>query len=131
VTCRPLTERFTLQNIWRDSIVTTEVRQRDPLSETLSEPLGSRDMEGLASQGTRRTRILLDRGGIQTGRVTMEFWYSPDLDEMLSMMQKNTSSGGGSIPSFRLTEIEQHDPDPVLFYPPKDYRIESTNTLRR
>ena len=131
VTCLPLAKRFTTQNILRDAVVTTKTRQRDPFSETLSEPLGSREMQWLQSQGVRRIKVLLDRNSAQATSVSTDLWYSPNLDELMSMTWNTPLAEGEIVQSFRLTEIKQCDPDPALFYPPKKYRIDSANSRQR
>ncbi len=125
-TCRPLRERYTLQNVWRDAIVTTTKHRQDPFGDTISQPLRTRMMEGLEAEGTQLTKVLLDRNGARTGSIVTEIWYAPGLDELLSMSQTFTPSEPGTPPSFRLTLIQQQEPDPSLFYPPKGYRIESS-----
>ncbi len=127
VTCKPLILRYTNQNIWRDGVVATQQRRRDRFSEYVSEPLGHRSMDGLDAVGTRTTTTRFDNNGAPAGTVVTELWYSPELDELLSMrMTGREGAGPAALPDFQLSQVRRNEPDSSLFYPPAGYRIEST-----
>lgn len=132
VTCMPLTMKYTNQNIWRDGIVETQQHKRDKFSKYVMEPLGHRNTEGLDAVGTRTTTTRLDNSGAPMGTVVTEIWYSPEVDELLSMqMTAEAGATRHALPSFELTKIRREEPDPALFYPPAEYRIDSTNPEAR
>ena len=130
VTCLPRVLRYWNQNIWAEAVKSpAEVRSR--LSVTTFVRLGTRSMQGLQAVGVRRTKTDLAQDGSERDRVVAELWYSPELQELLSMSVKVEQTGhaaddaGFAPPEFELTEIRRGEPNPALFYPPAGYRIES------
>ena len=131
VTCMPLTLQYTIQNNWRGGMVATQQRTRDRFSEYVTEPLGHRSIEGLDAVGTRTTTTRLDIGGPK-GIVVTEVWYSPEVEELLSMRMTDTSGEPKTgLPNYELTGFRREEPDPALFYPPPGYRIDSTYPIAR
>jgi hypothetical protein len=86
----------------------------DPTSR--AEPLGKVTLEGLEALGMRVTKTS------QTTTVVFEFWYSPQLHESLRFGPVTPSSG---YFTFELKDIHLGEPNPDLFYPPSNYRIDS------
>lgn len=127
VTCKPRVERYTAQDIWRDAIVNERRETRDARSSYVSEPLGQRVMEGVPVTGTRRTTTRFDAQGSPTGLVVMEQWYSPEIEELLSLtftIEGKESAPG--LPGYQLTKLRLAEPASALFYPPRGYEIRSS-----
>jgi hypothetical protein len=79
------------------------------------EQLGTRTMEGVAADGTRRTTIWPD------GRTDVtETWYSPDLKAMVLSKTSSARSGDSAV---RLINIVRGQSDATLFQPPPDYKM--------
>jgi hypothetical protein len=129
VTCMPRTLHYTSQSIWADAIVTKLTETHHGNTVDRSEPLGKQTMAGLEAVGMQHTRTQTDpQTGIVQKWVT-EFWYSPDLKEVLQMKQVPNIDDPqpAAIPDFTLTDIHQTEPDAALFYPPGTYSIEPTH----
>ena len=131
VSCMPRELRYTNQNIWADSLVSTRQEQSSNLETTVSEPLGERQTQGVEALGVRQTHTLLKQQGVAQSRVVTEVWYSPELKELIGLKitgeaLSGTDRAGAAMPTYELIDIHRGEPDPALFYPPAEYRIEST-----
>ena len=82
--------------------------------------LGTKTMDGLTVQGTRRTRTI-PAGQIGNDKpivITREEWYSPDLQMVISSTRSDPRFG---TTTFQLTNINRSDPPQSLFIVPQDY----------
>jgi hypothetical protein len=97
-------------------------KQQDPNVKT--ESLGTQVIGGVTANGTRTTRTIpAGRIGNQAPIViTMERWYSPELQ--MDVMRKETNPQFGQT-TFQLTNIVRAEPDPALFQVPPTYTIKS------
>ena len=101
--------------------------------ETLSaewsvEPLGTKMIHGVLTEGVRATRTC-QVAGPNTGRSrTMygEWWYSRDLQLVLSEMLVSPRSG--TIEE-EFLELKREEPDPRLFSAPPNYVVEDKGTV--
>lgn len=90
--------------------------------ETKSEDLGTRDIEGVQAEGTRRITTI-PAGAIGNERpieTVYERWYSKDLGVVV--MSKNADPRFGEQ-TYRLTNIVRAEPDPSLFSVPSGYKV--------
>ena len=88
-----------------------------------TESLGTRVLEGLTAQGTRKTEII-PAGGLGNTlpiEIVDESWYSPDLQVVL--MTKHHDPRTGNI-VYRLTHIDRSEPPASLFQVPPGYSAE-------
>jgi hypothetical protein len=86
------------------------------------EPLGTRQIEGIAATGTRRTEII-PAGRIGNDRpieITDERWESLELKVLLLSRHHDPRTGDVE---YRLTNVNRSDPPRELFTPPEDYTI--------
>ena len=91
-------------------------RQND--STTVS--LGTQMVNGVSAQGTRTTRTI-PAGALGNEKpivITVERWYSPDL-QMNVMIKRSDPRTGENV--FQLTNIIRSEPDAALFQVPPDY----------
>lgn len=87
----------------------------------LSEPLGSRVIEGLEAEGTRRT-VTFPAGTLGNERpfsTSVETWFSPVLHADL-LRKRSDPRLGETV--YRLTDIRHEEPDPSLFQVPGGYK---------
>ncbi len=97
----------------------TEERQK----ETTTTSLGTQTINGVSAQGTRITRTI-PAGEIGNQRpivITIEKWYSPDLQETV-MTKRSDPRMGETV--FQLTNIQRAEPAATLFQVPADYTVE-------
>ncbi len=89
--------------------------------ETKSEDLGTRDFEGVAAEGTRRTTTIpADAiGNERPIEVVYERWYSKELGVVV--YSKTTDPRTGEQ-TYKLTNILRSEPDPSLFAVPTEYK---------
>lgn len=93
-----------------------------------SEPLGTRNFEGVEAEGTRATTTIA-AGTIGNERdieIVYERWYSKDL-QLIVYSRHNDPRFGEQI--YRLTNINRSEPDRSLFTPPADYKIVAEQTF--
>jgi hypothetical protein len=91
-------------------------------NESTTESLGSQTMGGLTVQGTKTTRTI-PAGAIGNEKpivITVERWYSPDL-QMNVLIKRSDPRTGDNV--FQLTNIQQGEPDASLFQVPSDYTV--------
>ena len=87
-----------------------------------AEPLGTREIEGLLVEGTRRTMTIPPglMGNEKSIINTTETWYSADL-QLKVLSRTNSSDSSENISGF--VNIDLVEPDPELFKVPKGYTI--------
>lgn len=84
--------------------------------------LGTQVVNGVSAQGTLTTRTI-PVGAIGNEKpivITVERWYSPDL-QMNVMIKRSDPRTGDNV--FQLTNIAHAEPDPSLFLVPPDYTM--------
>jgi hypothetical protein len=98
-------------------------------SETQTESLGQKTMEGLVVDGTRITRTVPagQIGNQDPIVITTERWYSPVLQT--TILQKRTDPRFGTS-TFQLTNINLSEPPASLFAVPSDYSVKSGRPFR-
>ena len=86
------------------------------------ESLGTKVLEGLTVQGTRRVRTIPagQVGNERPVEIVTETWYSPDLQTVVMLKTTNPLDGDTT---FRLTNIQQGDSPAALFQVPSDYTL--------
>jgi len=99
-------------------------RQRPENPNVKTESLGTQVIGGVTAQGTRITRTIpAGQVGNQAPLViTIERWYSPDLQT--DVMRKEANPQFGET-TFQLTNIVRAEPDASLFQVPPNYTIQS------
>jgi hypothetical protein len=107
-------------------LMTTAPKEEHTLPNIInrSQPLGHRLIEGLDCVGLRRTRIQTDPQTHIASSLSVEFWYAPELQEVLEMRSfQNEPAREGEASVTRLTHINREEPAGSLFYPPAGYKI--------
>jgi hypothetical protein len=88
-----------------------------------TEPLGSREIAGVAAQGTRSTYVI-PAGQIGNERplsIISERWTSAELNAVLETRYSDPRTGQTR---FRLTQIDRREPARALFEVPAGYTVE-------
>ncbi len=90
--------------------------------ETRREILGTRDIEGVTTEGSRVAWTILTGavGNAEPIDIVAERWYSPALQIVILLTQFDPRIGEST---YRLTEIKRSEPPARLFAVPADYRI--------
>jgi hypothetical protein len=102
--------------------------RQDPDVQTVS--LGTKTMDGLTVQGTRRTRTI-PVGQIGNDKpivITRDEWYSPDLQMVIASTRSDPRFG---TTTFQLTNINRSEPPQSLFIVPQDYTVAPGGMKRR
>ena len=104
--------------------------QAQPLSpqaskgtETKTESLGAKTIEGIQVTGTRSTQVI-PAGTIGNDKdlnITRETWYSPELQLVIQSTQSDPRFGQTT---YTLKSIQQGSPDVTLFQVPANYTID-------
>jgi hypothetical protein len=92
-------------------------------SNSKTESLGKRLIEGVEADGTRTT-VTIPAGEIGNERpidIVSERWYSPELQVVLSLRHSDPRFGENH---YYLTNIRRSDPSSSLFEIPSDYKVE-------
>jgi len=99
-------------------------RERPQNPDIKTESLGTQVIGGVTAQGTRTTRTTpAGRVGNQAPLViTIERWYSPELQTDVMVKEVNPQFGQTT---FQLTNIVRAEPDASLFQVPPNYTIKS------
>lgn len=85
-----------------------------------TESLGTKTLDGLTVQGTRKTRTI-PAGQIGNDKaivITTEEWYSPDLQMVVSSTRTDPRFGTTTL---QLTSISRDEPSQSMFTVPSDY----------
>jgi hypothetical protein len=85
--------------------------------------LGTQTINGVLAEGTRTIRTI-PSGAIGNTRpivITVERWFSPDLQTVVMMKRDDPRMGETT---FQLTNIQRQEPDASLFQVPADYAVE-------
>jgi hypothetical protein len=99
-----------------------EIRSQKMADRT--EPLGTKDIEGVRAEGTRST-ITIPAGAIGNVApidVVSERWYSPELQAVILSRRTDPRFGEST---YRLENIVRAEPPPELFQVPPDFTIEA------
>ena len=99
-------------------------------SEAKTEDLGTQNVQGVAAQGKRLTRVIAAgaQGNDKEIDIVTETWYSPDL-QVVVMSKTNDPRFGESV--YQLTSIRRAEPDASLFTVPSDYAVQDAHPMRR
>jgi hypothetical protein len=92
--------------------------------------LGTKTMDGLTVQGTRRIRTI-PVGQIGNDKpivITRDEWYSPDLQMVVSSTRTDPRFG---TTTYQLTNINRVDPPQSLFMVPQDYTVTPGGMMKR
>ena len=92
--------------------------------------LGTKTIDGLTVQGTRRTRTI-PVGRIGNDKpivITREEWYSPDLQMVISSTRSDPRFG---TTTFQLTNINRSEPPQSFFIVPPDYTVTPGGMIKR
>jgi len=91
--------------------------------ETTTTSLGTQTINGVSAQGTRITRTIPagEIGNQKPIVITIEKWYSPDLQETV-MTKRSDPRMGETV--FQLTSIQRTEPSATLFQVPADFTVE-------
>jgi hypothetical protein len=86
------------------------------------EPLGTRQIEGVAAEGTRTTMTIPagQIGNLNPINMVTERWFSKEL-QMAVLITRRDPRSGETV--YRLTNIVRAEPPPDLFSVPSDYRV--------
>lgn len=95
-----------------------------PKMEFRSEPLGTREIEGVQAEGTRTTTTIPAGaiGNVAATDIVSERWYSPDLQ--IVVLSRRTDPRFGDT-TYRLENIIRGEPAAELFKVPADFTIET------
>jgi hypothetical protein len=87
------------------------------------ESLGTQNVSGLETIGTRETRVIEAATIGNEGPILerKEFWYSPALG--INVITRREDPRFSTQQNFEVTNVVQGDPDAKLFVPPPDYRV--------
>lgn len=91
-------------------------------NESVSTSLGTQMINGVPAQGTRTVRTI-PAGAIGNEKpivITVERWYSPDL-QMNVMIKRSDPRTGENV--FQITNISRAEPEASLFQVPSDYTV--------
>lgn len=120
VECMPRSLHFRGQSIWSSAASMRAGEEHPSPDETdQTEAIGERTLGGVRAVGFRRVRTIKGVTPAQTQVVESEIWSSPQMKEIVAIYVK-----GPSGYSIELRDIKLREPDPGLFYPPANYKIE-------
>jgi hypothetical protein len=89
------------------------------------EQLGERDIEGVTATGLlTRHHIGNDAGGFE---LTAETWFARELG--IALYTKHTDPMGEAV--IAISDLDQSEPDPVLFGVPDGYRPRASKRARK
>jgi hypothetical protein len=93
-----------------------------------AEQLGTRQIEGVAAEGTRTTMTIPPGqiGNIGPIEVVTERWFSKELQEAVLITRRDPRSGETT---YRLTNIVRAEPPPDLFMVPADFEVRDVKKL--
>lgn len=120
VQCMPRTVHYSGQSMW-SSVASMRPGEEHPSPDETdqTESIGERTFDGVRAVGFRRIRIIKNPHPDQTQTIESEIWTAPEMKEIVAIHVKG--AGGYGI---ELRDIQLHEPDPKLFYPPASYKIE-------
>jgi hypothetical protein len=120
VHCMPRTLHYGAQPMW-SSVLSMQTAEEHPSSmETdRNESLGERTFDGVRAMGVRHTRIIKTTESGEAQTIVTEIWVAPEMKELVAIYPKSPDSY-----SLELRDIHLREPDPKLFYPPANYKIE-------
>jgi hypothetical protein len=98
-------------------------------NEATTTSLGSQTVSGLPAQGTLTTRTI-PVGAVGNEKpivITVERWYSPDL-QMNVLIKRSDPRSGDSV--FQLMNVVRTEPDASLFQVPPDYAVREGGKMR-
>jgi len=96
--------------------------------ETTTVSLGTQTINGVTAEGTRTIRTIPagEIGNEKPITITVERWYSPDLQTVV-LLKHSDPMVGDSV--YQLTNIQRTEPVESLFQVPSDYTIEQGHSI--
>ncbi|HTV59056.1 MAG TPA: hypothetical protein VMJ93_09300 [Verrucomicrobiae bacterium] len=96
--------------------------------ETTTVSLGTQTINGVSAEGTRTIRTIPagEIGNEKPITITVERWYSPDLQTVI-LLKHTDPMVGDSV--YQLTNIQRTEPDETLFQVPSDYTVKQGHAL--
>jgi hypothetical protein len=119
VQCMPRTVHFSEQSMWSVASMKPGEEHPSPNETDQTEAIGERTFDGVRAVGFRRVRTIKNPDPKQSQVIEAEMWSAPEMKEIVAIYVKGP--GGYGI---ELRDIKLREPDPKLFYPPANYRIE-------
>jgi hypothetical protein len=115
-----LIDRQALLGATRKPVAKASPQLSGGISGISTEQLGTRQIEGVAAEGTRTTMTIPpgEIGNIGPIEVVTERWFSKELQEAVLITRRDPRSGDTT---YRLTNIIRREPPPDLFMVPSDY----------
>jgi hypothetical protein len=101
---------------------TVAPRRQADQSHVTTASLGTQTISGVLAEGTRTTRTI-PAGAIGNSNpivITVERWYSSDLQTVVMMKRSDPRMGETT---FQLTNVQRQEPDASLFQVPADYTV--------
>lgn len=100
----------------------TRFRGEPDQSNVTTMSLGTQTINGVSAEGTRRTRTIPTGaiGNTSPIVITVERWYSPELQTVVMIKRSDPRMGETT---FQLTNIQRQEPDGSLFQVPADYAV--------
>jgi hypothetical protein len=121
VQCQARKAHYAGQAMWASAASMKPGEEHPSPDETdQTEALGERTFDGVRAVGYRRVRTIRNPQPEQTWTIESEIWSSPEMKEVVAIHVKDAPSY-----SMELRDIKLREPDPALFYPPANYKIES------
>jgi hypothetical protein len=97
-------------------------RPREPdQASARTTPLGFRNIDGIATEGTRTTFTIEGRGDGSRVEVVSERWHSRDL-QVVVMTRRSDPRFGETV--YRLTNVSYAEPSPDLFEVPAGFTVQ-------
>jgi hypothetical protein len=94
-----------------------------PLRESKTEDLGMKTINGVSAKGSRQVRTIPvgEEGNELPLEIVSETWQSQELGLLVLSSSDDPRSGRRTS---ELEELNRGEPDPALFMPPADYKVE-------
>jgi len=102
---------------------TIVISDMDEKRETVTEELGSKNIEGVDCTGTRKTTTIpaSQMGNEKPIAIVNETWFAPSIG---AVVQSITDDPRYGKTTYQLTNLQTSDPARSLFEPPADYKVE-------
>lgn len=119
VQCQRHKAEYVGQAMWA-STASMRIGEEHPLPDETdeTEASGERTFDGVRAVGFRRVRVIKNPDPKQSQTIESEVWTSPEMKEIVAIYVKQGTS-------VELQQIKLGEPDPKMFYPPANYKIEA------
>jgi hypothetical protein len=104
------------------------MQSQQPHEQVKTEKLGTMNVNGIFAEGTRTTRTIPagEEGNDLPLELVTEGWTSSEFATRIEVIDYDPRRGRAT---YRLQDINLGQPDPSLFEPPPDYKIEEQHPL--